>query len=185
VTHEPPRHLWIWLANLLLPGAGAVLLGAVGRGTVLAVVWASAAAFAIAVATFRPELAWAPWGTVPMAAAAGLYVVGQVWVALVLRASRRLRGDAGRDEKFKAALVTYLRGDLDSSAELCRELLGADPDDVEATLQLAAVARGRGDAGAARAHLLRARYLDDAGQWDAEIRRRLDAVEPAAVTSTK
>jgi hypothetical protein len=55
-------------------------------------------------------------------------------------------------------------------------LLRADAGDVEATLQLAAIARRRGDAAAARRHLRRARYLDDDGRWDFQIGRELEAL---------
>jgi predicted Zn-dependent protease len=81
-----------------------------------------------------------------------------------------------REEKFKEALVAYLQGRYDESQSLCRTLLRHDPDDVEATLQLAAVAARRGDAAGARCHLLRARYLDDEGVWDAHVERQLAAV---------
>jgi predicted Zn-dependent protease len=110
--------------------------------------------------------------------AGGVYVSSQASLALRFRARRRWLQNRDRDEVFKAAVAAYLQGRLDEAETNLARLLRADPDDVEATLQQAAIARRRGDGEAARSGLCRARYLDDAGRWDFEIGRELTALEP-------
>ena len=104
-----------------------------------------------------------------------MYLVAQVSLGFRLRAIRRA-GRIDGDGLFRSALVAYLQDRMDESESICRELLASDPDDVEAFLQLAMIARHRGDAATARRHLVRARYLDDAGRWDSQIERELSAL---------
>ena len=89
----------------------------------------------------------------------------------------------GRDERFKAALAAYMAGRHDEAEAACKALLREDPDDVEAMLQLASVARRRGLLAEARRCFLQARYLDDRGRWDAEIGRELASIEETASRS--
>jgi predicted Zn-dependent protease len=118
-----------------------------------------------------------PWLSV-LTAAAPLVVYGAAQFALArhLRARRKSAQVPDRDARFREALVAYVQGRLDESETACRELLRADPDDVEATLQLASIARRRNAPRLAKRHLARARYLDDAGRWDFEIERELAAL---------
>jgi tetratricopeptide (TPR) repeat protein len=172
MTRLPAHPVWIWLANLVLPGAGLVWVGFVGGGAALAVAWGLATGGALAGALFQAP-ARMPLAIWLLGGAAGvLYAAGQAWLALRLSAVRRA-GRMDRDGEYRAALAAFLQGRLDESDSICRRLLRADGDDVEAMLQLALVARKRGDVAAARTYLARARYVDDAGRWDFEIRRRL------------
>jgi tetratricopeptide (TPR) repeat protein len=173
MTRMPNRAL-MWIANLLLPGAGLVLLGRIGMGMVWAVLWGSAAAWLLL------GLAW-PDGTggasvfARGAAAVAFYVGGQGALYATRRRAERYLASEARDGEFRAALVAYLQGKFDESESICRALLREDPDDVEATLQLGYIARQRGDPAAARRWFVRARYLDDVGKWDFEIERELAA----------
>ena len=180
----PVHPVWIWLANLLVPGAGHVWVGFVAAGAVLAVAWGLLAGGALVLEIFRAGGAVSPLEWFLRSSAAAGYVAAQVWLGFRLRAIRQA-GRMDRDGRFRSALVAYLQGRLDESESICRELLASDPDDVEAFLQLAMIARRRGDAAGARQHLVRARYLDDAGRWDFEIGRELSALGGSAGRAAK
>jgi tetratricopeptide (TPR) repeat protein len=173
MTRMPNKAL-MWVANLILPGAGLVLLGRIGMGIVWALLWGMAAAWLL-LGLAWPDAAGGPWLLARGGAALAFYVGGQGALCLACkRAERYLAADA-RDEEFKAALVAYLQGKLDESESISKALLSEDPDDVEAALQLGYIAHRRGDLAAARRWLVRARYLDDEGKWDFEIDRELAA----------
>jgi tetratricopeptide (TPR) repeat protein len=171
-----PHPACVWAANLLAPGAGEVLIGRLWMGPIRATVWLLLVAAAGYHLIFQPAPDSRTTLLVMVGAAAALYLSGQVALWRWYRARRRWLQDPRRDEVFKAALVAFLQGRLDEAEGVCKELLRADAGDVEATLQLAAIARRRGDAAAARRHLRRARYLDDDGQWDFQIGRELEAL---------
>jgi hypothetical protein len=166
----------LWALNLLVPGAGLVLSGRLAIGIVAGLAWAVAAGMAIITALVHPR-GGSPGLTV-LVAAAPLIVYGAAQFALAgcLRARTRSAQAPDRDARFRDALVAYVQGRLDESEAACRALLRSDPDDVEAMLQLASIARRRNDARLARRRLARARYLDDAGRWDFEIERELAAL---------
>ena len=171
----PAHPAWIGLANLLVPGAGHVWVGFVASGAAVAVVWGLLAGGALALEIFRAGAAVSLWERFLGGSAAIVYVAAQASLGFRLRAIRRA-GRIDGDGLFRSALVAYLQNRLDESESICRELLASDPDDVEAFLQLAMIARRRGDAATARLHLVRARYLDDAVRWDFEIERELSAL---------
>ena len=159
----------VWGANVLVPGAGLVLAGRVLLGAILAVVWGAAAVVWIQSRVYggSPEQF-----TVFGVGAAAAFVVAQVLLAGRRRAAAR-RTSEERDRQFRHAVEAYLQGRTDDAEAALGRLLRSDPDDVEATLWMGSVARRRGDAALARRHLVRARYLDDAGKWDFEIGREL------------
>jgi len=170
-----------WVMNLLVPGTGLILDGRLILGIAATVAWAALAAGLLLVVFVVPQEE--PRRRLLFLVAAAVYAVAQ-WL-LVVRMRRRAALAAGgeRDEQFKAALPAYVQGRLDDAQAACKALLRADADDVEATLQLATIARRRGDVRRARRYLRRARYLDDAGRWDFEIERELAAVGAARTPS--
>ena len=173
-----PHPALVWAANLVVPGSGVILAGRILWGVPMAAAWGLAACYLLAGLIWTDTVG----GGLPIlriAAPLALYIAGQVVLLAALRMAARGAADASRNEQFRAALVAYLEGRLDESEALCRALLSRDRGDVEATLQLAAVARRRGNLADARHHLERARYLDDDGRWDFEIGRGLEAVEKA------
>jgi len=171
------RRAAVRLANLLVPGVGFVLLGRVGVGVLWAAVWVVAVGGWLAIVLLRPDLGGTLWAPAFGVTAVLWYLFGQTLLSYWLRAADRGRADPARDARFRDALVAYLRGELDASESIARELLRADPDDVEAMLHLATLARHRGNVRSARRCLRRARYLDDAGRWDFRISRDLAALE--------
>jgi len=109
----------------------------------------------------------------PAAAVAGLAVASGVLFAAAQgllyvrdRSLRRYRAGEARDAAFRDVLAATLRGALDEAEQGCRTLLSRDPDDVEAALHLALLARRAGRTGEAARLLRRARFLDDTGRWD-------------------
>jgi tetratricopeptide (TPR) repeat protein len=170
------RLVWVWLANLLVPGAGLVSLGRIAAGAALAAAWAVAAAAAIVLSIFEgASHAAAGQRALAWAAMAGLYVGAQVWLALALRALRR-DADRDRDGGLRRVIVPYLQGRLEDAEAACWGLLQADPDDLEVTLYLGSIARRRGDRAGAVRFFKRVRYLDGAGKWDFEVGRELAAL---------
>jgi tetratricopeptide (TPR) repeat protein len=164
----------VWAANVLVPGAGLVLAGRVGVGVLWGGLWLALAGGYLATVILRPEA-----GLLRSALAVPAllwYLGGQVLLAYRLRESDRAAADERRQVRFRQALEAYLQGRLDEAEELCDRLLAADPDDVEATLQLASIARRRGQIERAGRLLRRGRYLDDEGRWDFEIDRELAAL---------
>jgi len=176
-----PHPVLFWAANVLVPGAGMVLLGRMGRGVLLAALWGMSAAGCLLGQVWSAPLV----RVVGACLMVWIFAISQVALLAGLRAARRRLADPARNDKFKEALAAYLRGRYDDSEAVCRDLLRADPDDVEAMLQLAAIARRRGDAAAARRYLGQARYLDDDGVWDFEIGRELAALAPTPVPAGK
>ncbi|MCX5683613.1 MAG: tetratricopeptide repeat protein [Planctomycetota bacterium] len=173
-----PHPACVWTPNLLVPGAGEVLLGRIIVGTVRALVWACFASAAVYLVIFEPASDSRTVALCLACLAGGVYVSSQASLALGYRKRRQWLQNRDRDEVYKAATAAYLQGRFDEAETLLARLLKADPDDVEATLQQAAIARRRGNDEAARSRLCRARYLDDAGRWDFEIGRELAALEP-------
>ena len=170
-----------WILNLLVPGTGWVLAGRMAAGIVVALMWGLAAG-GVLVGCIWPDMLGSPVRWVLGVAAAALYVVPQAALYGHLHAAGTQEG-GGRDERFKAALAAYMAGRHDEAEAACKALLREDPDDVEAMLQLASVARRRGLLAEARRRFLRARYLDDRGRWDAEIGRELASIEETASRS--
>ncbi len=164
----------VWAANVLVPGSGLVLAGCLAEGVLWGGVWLGLAGGYLLTVVLRPEAGLLRAGLA--ISALFWYLAGQTLLAYRLRQASRLSSDERRDRLFRRALEAYLQGRLDEAEELCGGLLAADPDDVEATLQLASIARRRGEAARARRLLRRARYLDDAGRWDFEIGRELEAL---------
>ena len=176
---------WTWVANLLLPGSGFVRLGRVVVGSALAVGWGLVVGSAFFLALFRTGPTATVWERCLRGVAVAAYVGVQAALYGRLRSVARLEGEESRDEQFKSVLVAYLRGQLEEAEVIAKGLLRRNPDDVEATLQLAMIARRRGDTASARAYLGRARYLDDEGRWDLEIERELADLAGPAVPAPK
>jgi hypothetical protein len=174
-----PHPALAWVANLLVPGAGLVLIGRLATGLTLGIAWGAGVCGLLITGIIWPD---ARLAAILGAAAALAFVLAQVLLGMWYRALARHRQSPERDARFKEALAATLQGRLDDAEVLCRALLKADPEDVEATLHLATLARERGNGAAARSLLARTAWLDDQGRWDDEVRRELAALEQAADT---
>ena len=171
-----PHPAAVWTANLLVPGSGLVLLGRVLAGTVLALLWAAAAAGLLVGLLVWPDV-MDPGPVVSLGVLTGiLYGTGQVLTFARGRAVRRRASDASPDAAFLEVLAATLQGRTDEAEAACKALLRQDPDDVEATLHLGVLAARSGRRAAAERYLRRARFLDDAGRWDFRIGRELAAM---------
>jgi tetratricopeptide (TPR) repeat protein len=176
-----PNPAAVWTANMVVPGAGIALAGRMAAGAALAIAWGAAVA-GLLLGVIWPDAVGVAATIAFAVAVVGLHVAGQILLFLTLCAAARRVADDGRNERFKAALTAYLRGEYDESASISEGLLRDDPDDVEAAYQMGAIARRRGDAATAQKWFLRAQYLDDEGKWDFQIGRELEALaaRPAA-----
>jgi tetratricopeptide (TPR) repeat protein len=169
----------VWIANLLVPGAGLVLVGSMLTGALAAAVWGLAVT-GLLVGTIWPALVWPNLRYGLAVAAVAIYIGMQMALYVERRKAGRRLSDSSRDEKFKTILMAYLEGRYDEAEAQCRQLLREDPDDVEACLQLATIDRRRGRLAAAQRGFRRAWYLDTAGKWDNEISRELASLVPSA-----
>ena len=173
------QSIGVWTANLLVPGAGLILVGSMLTGVLAAAAWGVAVS-GLMVGLIWPALVWPNLCYGLAVAGAALYI----WMQMALYVERRKAGrrlsDSSRDEKFKTILMAYLEGRYDEAESLCWQLLREDPDDVEACLQLATIDRRRGRLAVAHRGFRRARYLDAAGKWDNEISRELASLAPPA-----
>jgi len=180
-----PHPALTWTANLLVPGTGLVLLGRLVPGVVLGLWWGLAVAGLV-----LEMLVWPDGVTAKAAAGFAINAAAAYGLAQFLHQARRraaarhLSGEA-RDGMFRTAIDATLQGRLDDAEAACKALLRLDPDDVEATLHLAALERRRGHKAAARRYLARTRYLDEEGRWDFQVGRELAALDEADEPAAK
>jgi len=180
-----PHPAVVWTANLLVPGAGLVLLGRVLAGTAVALLWAAAmAGLLVGLMVWPDAMEAGPVASLGVLAAL-LYATGQALAFARARTARRLAEDTSRDAAFLEVLTATLQGRTGEAEAACRALLRQDPDDVEATLHLGVLAARAGWPAAARRYLRRARFLDDAGRWDFQIGRELAALKTRAVSEPR
>jgi Flp pilus assembly protein TadD len=170
-----PHPALAWTANVLVPGSGLILLGRLPTGVACAVLWTAAVGLLLLATLIWPGAA-STGATAALAVAVGLlFAAAQALLYVRERGLRRHRAEEARDAAFRDVLAATLRGDADRAADACRTLLLRDPDDVEATLHLALLARRAGRSDEAARLLRRARFLDDTGRWDFQIERDLAA----------
>jgi len=170
-----PHPALSWTANVLVPGSGLVLVGRLTSGVACAVLWTAAVGLLLLGTLVWPNAASAAPVTALAVASGLLFTAAQVLLYVRDRSLRRYRGGEARDAAFREVLAATLRGDRDEAERRCRALLSRDPDDVEATLHLALLARRAGRTAEGVRLLRRARFLDDTGRWDLLIERDLAA----------
>jgi len=172
-----PHPALVWTANVLVPGAGLVLVGRLATGAACAVLWTAAVGLLLLGTLVWPNAAWAGPVTALAVASGLLFAAAQTLLMVRVWLLRRHRADEARDAAFRDVLAATLRGALDEAERGCRTLLSRDPEDTEATLHLALLARRAGRTAEAGRLLRRARFLDDAGRWDFQIERDLAAMK--------
>jgi len=180
VMERMPHPAVVWTANVLVPGAGLVLAGRLLVGGVVALGWAVVLGTLVLGTLVWPDEAGSAAVSVSAVGVVLLFLLAQGLLWVRERSLRRYRESEERDEQFREVLAATLQGRLDDAEAACRRLLARDPDDVEAALHLATLARRRGDARDARSWLDRASFLDDAGRWDFQIERERAAVAAEA-----
>ncbi len=89
---------------------------------------------------------------------------------------RRLQRFA-TEEVFVGGIKAFLRNDLDESEQLMRQMLLANPYDIEARMYLALIYAERGTLGAARRQLRRCRRFDEKGVLEWETQAELERLE--------
>jgi len=183
VMQRLPHPAILWTANVLVPGSGLVLIGRMASGVACVVLWTATVGLLLLATLVWPDAVSA----VPVAALAvssGLLFAGaQGFLYVTERSLRRHREDEARDAAFREVLAATLRGAQDEAEQRCRTLLARDPDDLEATLHLALLARRAGRPAEAARMLRRVRFLDDTSRWDFQVERDLAAVTDRAPPS--
>jgi hypothetical protein len=88
------------------------------------------------------------------------------------------------EEMFVEGIGDYLRGDLDESERKMRQLISADPYDVDARMYLSLVFQERGDLKAARRQLRKCRRVDTEGALDWETETELERLNDREASAT-
>ena len=137
---EPARTL-----NLMVPGAGLILLNRVGSGLVLGLAFSITTAALICARFITPESYSGSTRVFLFLAAAACYIASQSLVARAFVARDHQRDAERRREALKAAALASTYGDHDRAAEILRRQLRAHPADLLLQVRLAEVLEKSGD----------------------------------------
>lgn len=160
---------WAPLANLLLPGAGLILLGSVVSGLLVGVAFAACANFALAAVLLFPDDYSETVRALAIGVAGGAYVGAQVRLAGTLR-RRRVEAEAERRRRgLRAAEELLAGGAAERAAEVLQELAAEFDNDLLVAYRLAQAWTAAGQDG--RAHLAwqEVRRLDRYGIYRRQI----------------
>jgi tetratricopeptide (TPR) repeat protein len=165
--------MWVMLMSALLPGTGLVALGRLGVGLITGATFAAALNLLLGWSLLWPDAAprWVLWLLSLTAGAAWLASVGITGHALAGRSPAHWAATC--EALFREGLTSYLRGDHEAAGKAFRAILRLRPDDVEARLRLALVAKAQGRREMAIAELRRCRYYDAGDAWRWEVEREL------------
>jgi len=148
------------VVNLLVPGAGIILVGREALGVLVALLFTAAANAALAANLLFPA-EWSPgWRAISTGVALGTYLGAQVRFAQTLRDQRRRASAAHRNAALRAARAALLAGRVEEAWRLLQPLAPQAEDDLLLAYRLAQVLSARGDRQAARAAWQRVRRLD-------------------------
>lgn len=170
---ESPLRAATWL-NLLLPGGGLILGGALWSGIVAGVLFAGLANLAIAMVLLLPDDFSRTAQVLTIVLAAGSYVWAQVRMAQTVRGHQARSAAALRRHALAEASDLLARGDYTRALEMVAPLAEQNPDDLFIAYRVAQVLTALGHA-AARDAWARVRALDPHGIYRPQVRAHLDA----------
>lgn len=165
--------------NLLVPGAGLILIGGVLSGTLIALLFAASANLALLATLVMPDDVPRVWRGLAIGIACGTYLGAQIRFAQTLRELNRQVQDAVRDAALRAISEHLVRGDADAAWEAAGPIRDLADDDLLAAYRLAQVLTIRGDARAARRYWKQLERLDHHHIYRKQIRENLAALEKA------
>ncbi|HPM24613.1 MAG TPA: hypothetical protein PLP66_11960 [Phycisphaerae bacterium] len=160
---------WAPLANLLLPGAGLILLGSTVSGLLVGVAFAACANFALAAVLLFPDDYSETLRALAIGVAGGAYVGAQVRLAGTLR-RRRAEAEAERRRRgLRAAEELLAGGAPERAVEVLQELASGFGDDLLIAYRLAQAWTAAGNDGRARLAWREVRRLDRYGIYRRQI----------------
>lgn len=168
---EPSSALerWALWANLVLPGSGMILVGALASGLLGGLVFAVCANFALAAVLLVPDDFSATAQALAIGTAAGAYVGAQGRCAGCVRAWRAQASERARRRLLWQSQELLARGDAAQAAALLRPLVDEAPDDLLVIYRLAQALTVAGDVPGARAAWQQLRQLDCHGLYKQQI----------------
>ncbi len=167
------------VVNFFVPGAGLIVLGAETAGVIIALLFAAAATYALAVNLLIPAEFSAMWRNLWFGVALGTWVGAQVRLGQTLKHQRVAARLAVRRSLLRETQVALQEGRLDDAWEAIARLADESPNDLMVAYRLAQVLTARGETAAATHAWERVWRLDKHHVYRSEleaVRRELDAI---------
>lgn len=161
------------LLNLLLPGAGLIVIGFEGAGLLLGLTFGLVGGLAIASNWIIPAEFHRAARVLALAAAAFVYLGTQLRMAQALRIRQRDIGNERRRSVLAECRAAAATGDHERALRLLSELTAEDPAAVLPWVRRAQVLAAAGRVDEARQAWAEARRLDRHGVYRNEARRGL------------
>ena len=160
---------WAAWVNLLLPGSGLILLGAVASGLLAGLLFVACANFAIAAVLLFPDDFSGTAQALGIGLAGGAYVGSQVRVMAQVRRLRVEATAARRRRALWAAKDCLARGEAARAIEALRPLVEADAQDLLVSYQWAQALTAVGEVTRARDAWQQVKRLDQHGIYKRHI----------------
>ena len=160
---------WAAWVNLLLPGGGLILLGAVGSGLLAGLLFIACANFALLAVLLFPDDFSGTTQALGIGLAAGAYVGAQVRVMAQVRRLRAEGTAARRRRALWAARDCLARGEAARAVEALRPLVEEDAQDLLVSYQWAQALTAAGEVTRARDAWQQVRRLDRHGIYKQHI----------------
>ncbi len=164
-----PVYQWAPWANLLLPGAGLILLGATGAGILTGLVFAACANFAVLAVLLFPDDFGERLQFLAIGLAAGCYVGAQLRYHRAVRSLRIRQASALRRHLLRQTEQWLEAGQPARALDCIRQLADLATTDLLVAYRLAQTLTAAGDVPAARAAWQQVRRLDRHGIYRAQV----------------
>lgn len=160
---------WAPLVNLLLPGGGLILIGAIGSGFAVGLAFAACANLALVATFLIPDDFTRGTHALIVGVAGGCYVGAQIRYAQAVRSVRRDARAKLRRDALRRSGALLAEGRSEQALELLYALSEACPGDLLVTYRLAQVLTDAGHKRAARIAWRRLLVLDRHGVYRIKI----------------
>jgi len=174
---EPPLRL-VWWGNLVLPGAGLILLGSLASGLLGGLLFAACANFVIAAVFLFPDEFSATHQALGIGLAGGAYLGTQLRLAQAVRDHRKVAAEARRRQCLRRTEDLLVHGDTAAALEAIMPISDLADSDLLVAYRLAQALTAAGDAAAAHEAWQRVRRLDQ----HAIYKRQIDQAEQDLAT---
>lgn len=161
---------WAQWVNLLVPGAGLILVGRIRLGLLLGLLFAACGSFAIATILIFPDDFSRIVQAAAIALAAGTYFGTQVGWVRGVRVSGARGVAAERRRVLRETQECLARGEAARALATIEPLAAQVPDDLLVACRLAQALSAVGDVPKARAAWRRVRQLDQHGIYRQQVR---------------
>ncbi len=178
-TVDYPGFRWAGWVNLVLPGAGLVLCGAIASGLMVGLLVAAGANLALAALLLFPDDFSRTVQAVIIGLAVGSYFGAQLRLSQTQRQIRAQAAGEARRRTLRRTSELLANGEPAAALEALRPLADRAHDDLLVAYRMAQTLTVAGDVLAARVAWQRVRQLDRHGIYRDQVReneRALDAV---------